>query len=94
MAGLGQQIAKLMATLTQNGHGSSTSSTPGSPWECGCKCGCSVGSTPSHSNSHNSGDGPGQMTPAQSLLSDVEVEGTGSQGGDQGNCRPSVRGRL
>ena len=32
---LGQQIAKLMATLTWTGQGSSPSSAPGSPQECG-----------------------------------------------------------
>ena len=32
-AELGQQIAKLMAALTQTGQGSSPSSAPGSPWE-------------------------------------------------------------
>ena len=46
MAELGQQIAKLMATLTQTGQGSSPSSVPGSPQERGCRWGCNGGSTP------------------------------------------------
>ena len=34
MAKLGQQIAKVMATLTKTRQGSSPSSVPGSLWQC------------------------------------------------------------
>ena len=51
MAELSQQIAKLMATLPQTGQGSSPSSAPHSPWECGHGWGHSGSSTPSHPNS-------------------------------------------
>ena len=53
MAKLGQQIAKLMATLTQTGHGSSPSSALGSPWECGHGWGCIGRSNPSCPNTCN-----------------------------------------
>ena len=36
MVELSQQIAKLMATLTQTGQGSGPSIAPGGPKECGC----------------------------------------------------------
>ena len=49
-AKLGQQIAKLMATLTQTGQDSSHYSVPGSPWEDGHRWGCSGRGTPNHLN--------------------------------------------
>ena len=48
MAELSQQIAKLMATLTQTVEGSSLPSAVGSPWECGHRWRHSGRSTPSH----------------------------------------------
>ena len=90
----GEQIAKLMATLTQNRQGSSHCSAPGSPQECGHGWGHSGRGTPSCTNSHNSRGGPSQFTPACSLPTEWGVEGKGSWGSDQGNCRPSVRGRV
>ena len=88
---LGQQIAKLMATLTQTGQSSSPSSVPGSPQECGHRQGHSGRSTLSHPNSHNGRGSPGQAAPACRLLFDHRVEGTGSWGSDQGNHGPSIR---
>ena len=46
MAKLGQQIAKLMAALTETRQSSGPTSAPGSPWECGCGCGQSRRGTP------------------------------------------------
>ena len=77
MAELGQQIAKLMAALTKAGQGSNPSCAPSIPQERGCGRGHSGSSTPNHPNSHNGRNGPGQTTPACSLLTG---HGTGSQG--------------
>ena len=46
MAELSQQIAKLMATLTQTRQSSGPSSAPGSPWEHGHRWGMVVGAAP------------------------------------------------
>ena len=53
MAEFGQQIAKLMATLTKAGQGNNPSSVPSSPQERGHRRGCSSSNTPIHPNSHN-----------------------------------------
>ena len=92
MAKLGQEIAQLMAALTQTRWGSSPTSAPGSPQECGHRCGHSGMGTTSCLNSHNIRGGLGQMTPAYSLPIEYGIEGTGSGGGEQGIFRPSVRG--
>ena len=91
MAELRQQIAKLMATLTQTGERDSPYSAPGSPQECGCGLGHCGRSTPSCPNSCNGRDGPGQMIQACSLLTEHWVEVTESWGSDQGNCGPSIK---
>ena len=83
-----------MAALTQTGWGSSPTSAPDSPWECAHRHVYSRRGTPSCPDSHNGRGGPGQITLAHSLLTECGVEGTGSQGGEQGNFRPSVRGRV
>ena len=93
-AELGQQIAKFMATLTQTGQSSGPSSAPGSPWEHGHQWGHSGRSTPSCPNSHNGRGGPGQTTVACSLPRENGVEGTEGWGGDQGNGRSIVKGRV
>ena len=61
---LGQQIAKLRATLTKAGQGNSPSSTLSSPQERGCRRKCNSSSNHSCPNSHNGRSGLGQMTPA------------------------------
>ena len=66
-AELGQQIAKLIATLTKAGQGNSPLSMPSSPQERGCRMGHNGSSTPSHPNSYNGRIGPGQTTPVHSL---------------------------
>ena len=63
-AELSQQIAKLMATLTQTRHGSGPSTSPGNPQEHGYRWGHSGRSTPSHPNSHNGKGDPHQIIPA------------------------------
>ena len=45
MAELGQQIAQLMATLTQTRWGNSHTGAPGSTQECSHRCECSGGGT-------------------------------------------------
>ena len=94
MAELEQWIAKLMAALTQTGQDSSPSSAPGSPWEHGHGWGHSIRSTHNCPNSHSGRGSPGQMTAACNLPTEYGVEGTRSQGGDQGNHSPSVMGRV
>ena len=76
-AELGQQIARLLIALTKAGQSSNPSSAPSSPRERGHGRGCNANSTPNHPNSHNGRSGPGQTTPACSLLTGC---GTGSQG--------------
>ena len=53
----------------------------------GHRWGCSDRNTPSHPNSHNC-----RVALAHSPPSEHGVEGTVSWVGDQGNCRPSIRG--
>ena len=67
MAEMGQQISKLMATMTKAGQGNSSSSAPSIPQQRGCGRGHNGSSTPSHPNSHNGRSGAGQTTPACSL---------------------------
>ena len=86
MAELGQQNSQLMAALTQTGWGSSPTSAPGRPPECGH----SGRGTSSHPNSCNGRDGPSQP-PAHSLPTEHVIEVTGSCGSDWGNQGPSVR---
>ena len=58
MAKLGQQIPKIMATLTQSKQGSSPSSAPGSPLEHDYRLGCIGRSTHSCPDSCNGRGGP------------------------------------
>ena len=88
---LEQQIAKLMATLTQAGKGHGPSSLPSSPGERGHRWGCNGDSTPTHPNSHNGRVGPGQMTPAHSLPTGHGAGSTGNGGNGQGGQWPSAR---
>ena len=85
MAELRHQIAMLMGALTETRQGNGHTSTQISPWECGHGCGCSGGGNHSCLDSHNNRGGPGQMTWACSLLTEHGMEGTGSQGSEQGN---------
>ena len=94
MGKLGQKIAKSMAILTQTGQGSSPSSAPGDPQECGHGWGHSGRGTPSFPSSWNNRDGPGHMILAYSLPTECGVESTGSCDSGQGNCGPSVRERV
>ena len=83
-AELGQQIAKLMATLTKVGQDNNPCSAPSSPLERGCGRGHNGRSTPSNPNSHNGRSVPGQSTPAHSLPTGCGMGGTrnGSNGRD------------
>ena len=63
-AKLVQQIAKLMAALTQTEQGSGHSSAPPSPQGHGHRWGCSGRGTPSCQNPHSGSGSPGQTTPA------------------------------
>ena len=84
-AELGQEIAQLMAALTQIRQGNIHTSTPGSPWEHGHGHGHSKRGNPSHPDSQSSRCGPGQTTLVHSLLTEHRVVGTESQGSEQGN---------
>ena len=76
MMKLGQQIARIMTALTKAGQSGNPSSTLSSLWERGHERGHNGSSTPNHPNSHIGRSGPGQTTPAHSLLTG---HGTGSQ---------------
>ena len=78
MTELGQQIAKLMATLTKAGQGNNPSKSQSRPQERGCGRGCNGSNTPSHSNSHNVRSSPGQTTPAHSLPTGHGTGGAGN----------------
>ena len=84
MAKLRQQIAQLMAALTQIRWGNGHTSTTSSSWECGHRHGCSGGGNHSCLDSHNDRVGPGQMTETHSLPMECGVEGMRSCGGEQG----------
>ena len=81
MSELGQQIAKLMATLAHTRQGSNPFNMPGSPQEHGCGHGHGRRSTSSCPNSCNGRGSPGLMTLACSLSTEHGAEGNGSQGG-------------
>ena len=63
----GNQIAKLMATLTRAGQGNSPASAPKSPRQRGCGRGWWIGTPPGHSSSHNGQTNLGQTTSACSI---------------------------
>ena len=84
IAELGQQIARLMAALTEAGQGSNLSSTPGNPQERGCGRAEMV-VTPQSPNSHYGRSGPGQATPAHSLPTGCGTWGNGKRSNDQNN---------
>ena len=85
MVELGQQIAKLMATLTKAGQGNNPSNAPSSPQERGLGRGCNGSSTASHPNSHNGRSVPGQTTQAHSLPAGCGAGTTGNESTRQGN---------
>ena len=91
-AELGQQIAKLMAALTQAGQGNGHSSVPSSPWERGHGWGHNSVSTPSHPSSHSGRGGHGQMTPAHSLPTRHGAGSTGNGSNGQDKQGSSARG--
>ena len=75
-AELGQQIAKLMATLTQAGQSNGTSSVPSSPWERCHRWGTIVVAPPvAQTPTIGRGD-PDQMTQACSLPTRCEAGST------------------
>ena len=61
---LGDQIARLMATLTREEQGSHPASAPSSPRHRGCGRGWTDRNTSVHPNSHNGWTGLGQTTTA------------------------------
>ena len=85
LAELKNQIAQLVAALTQTRWGNSHSSTLSSPWECGHGCGCSGGVNSSHQDSHNSSGSPGLMTQAHSLLTECVWDDVRRRSREQGS---------
>ena len=61
------------------------------PWERGHRRGCNSSSTPSNLNFHIDRGGPGQMTPAHSLLTGCRAGNNGNGDNGQGNPGPSAR---
>ena len=78
---LGNQIARLMATLTRVGQDNSPGSTPNSHRKRGCGRGWMDRNTPGHPSSHNGQTGLGQTTSACSISAG---HGTGTTGQGQG----------
>ena len=76
---LGDQIARLMATLTRAGQGNHPTSTPNSPRHRGHGRGQMDRNTPTHPSSHNSQTGLGQTTSTHSSSAAIQVAAT-SQG--------------
>ena len=81
---LGNQMARLMDTLTRAGQGNSLGSTPNSPRHRGCRRGRTDRTTSSSPISHNGKTGLGQTTLAHST-SAGHRNGTTGQG--QGNAQ-------
>ena len=88
MAELGQQIAKLMATLTKVGQGNSPSNMPSIPG-CGVMEGDTMVVAPP--NFHNGTSGPGQTIPAHSSSRRHGVGGPRNWSNGQGNQGTSMR---
>ena len=61
---LGDQITRLMATLTRAEQGTHPATTPNSPMHRGCGRGQMDRNTPAHPSSHNGWTGLGQSTSA------------------------------
>ena len=76
---LGDQTARLMATLTRAEQGNCPTSTPNSPRHRGCGRGQMDRNTPTHPSSYNGQTGLGQITSAHSS-SAVSWVSTASQG--------------
>ena len=85
MAELGQQITRLMVTLTKAGQGSNPSSALSSLQERGCGRGQNGSNTPNCPNPHNGRSGPGQTTPACSLPTGHGTWGNGTGSNGQSN---------
>ena len=80
--GLGNQIAKLMATLTRTGQGNSPASAPNSPGQRGHGRGQTDRNTPGHPSSYNDQTGLGQIASvcSASVRSGTVTTTTGGQG--------------